>query len=72
MGDHHPPHRLGSVCLRDQVFPEPGQPRLQPLRLDRREGHPVHPRRALVRTSQRIGVVQDVCAVNLVVEQVEA
>ena len=55
-----------------KLLPEPGQPLLQPRRLDRRERHPVHARRALVGARQVVGVAQDVRAADLVVEQVEA
>ncbi len=70
--DHHPPHRPGSVRLGAHLFPETGQPRLQPRRLDRLEALPIHPRRALVGPRQTVGMAQNVLATDLVVEQVEA
>ena len=45
--DHHPPHRLWLIRLRNEVLPDAVQPLLQPRRFDRREAHPIHPRRAL-------------------------
>ena len=45
---------------------------LQARRLDLREGHPVHARRTRIGAGQRIGVTQNVFAINLVVEHVEA
>jgi hypothetical protein len=70
--DHHPSHRLGAVRLGRQLLPEAGQPPLQPAGLDPRERHPVDPRRPLVRTRQGIGMAENVVAMDLVGEQVEA
>src|SRR3954454_2102130 len=47
-------------------------PFLQTRRLDPREGDPVHPRCAPVGAGERVGVAQDIRAMDLVVEQVEA
>ena len=45
--DHHPPHRIGPVRLRDQVLAQARQPCFQALLLDLREAsprpHPEHP-----------------------------
>src|SRR6195256_5720622 len=68
----HPPHRIGPVRLRDQFLAQASQPPLQARRLDLGKGHSVPARRARICSGQRIGVSQDVLAVNLVVEQVEA
>src|SRR5512133_1321913 len=70
--DHHPSHRCWSVRLLDQVLPDAGQPLFQPVCLDHREAYPVHPWRSLVRARQFIGMAQNVLAIDLVVEQVEA
>ena len=70
--DRHPPHRIGPIRLRDEFLAQARQPRLHARRLDLREGHPVHARRARIRAGQRIGVAQNVLAIDLVVEQVEA
>ena len=70
--DHRPPHRLRSVRLGAKVVPDPGQPPLQPHRLDLLEALSIHPRRALVGPRQSVGMEQDVFAIDLVVEQVEA
>jgi hypothetical protein len=53
-------------------LPDPGQPCFFPCLLNQRKGHPVHPRRSLVRTGQRRGVAQDVFPVNLVIQELEA
>ena len=66
--DHHPPHRRRPVRLRDEVLVQARQPPLQTRRFDRREGHPVHPRRARIGAGQRISVVKNVFSMNLVVE----
>ena len=55
-----------------KVVPDPGQPPLQPHRLDLLEALSIHPRRALVGPRQSVGMEQDVFAIDLVVEQVEA
>src|ERR1700730_15887427 len=68
----HPPHRIGPVRLRNQFLAQARQPPLQARRLDPRKGHSVPARRTRICSGQRIGVSQDVLAVNLVVEQVEA
>src|ERR1700694_752643 len=68
----HPPHRIGPVRLRNQFLAQARQPPLQAQRLDPRKGHSVPARRTRICSGQRIGVSQDVLAVNLVVEQVEA
>ena len=69
---HHPPLRGRPVSLCVEVLPDLGQPLLQPHRLDRRERHPVQPRRSRIGAGQRIGMGQHVGAADLVVEQVEA
>ena len=70
--DHHPPHRLWPVRLRDEFLAQARQPRFHARRLDLLEGRPVHPRRARIGAGQRVGVAKNVLAANLVVEQVEA
>ena len=57
--DHHPSHRCGPIGPCNKVLPEAGEPPVQPCRLDLPEGHSVHPRRARVRTGQRIGVTPE-------------
>ena len=54
--DHHPPHRIGPVRLRDQFLAQARQPCLHARRLDLREAHSIHPRSARIRASHRIGV----------------
>src|SRR3974377_2072470 len=54
---------------RKRQFP---QPSLDPIRLDRLEVLTVHARRALVGAAPGVGVRQNVCAADLVVEGVEA
>ncbi len=70
--DHHPPHRIGPVCLRDQFLTQARQPALQARRFDRRECHSIHTRRTRIGAGQRIGMAQNVFTINLVVEQIEA
>src|ERR1700730_17996691 len=70
--DHHPPHRIGPVRLRDQFLAQTRQPGLQTRRLDLPEAHPVHARSTRVATGQPVGVAQDIFAADLVVEHVEA
>ena len=50
--DHHPPHRIGPVRLRDQFLAQARQPCLQARRLDLREAHPVHARSARIGAGQ--------------------
>src|SRR5215472_2903371 len=68
----HSPHRIGPVRLRNQFLAQPRQPPLQARCFDRRKGHLVGARRTRICSGQRIGMTQDVLAVDLVVEQVEA
>jgi hypothetical protein len=70
--DHHPPHRIGPVRLRDQVLAQACQPCFEALLFDLREAHPVHTRSPRIGAGQLIGVAQDVLAANLVVEHIEA
>src|SRR6266705_5805601 len=70
--DHHPPHRIGPVRLRDQFLAQACQPCLEALLLDLREAHPVHSRSTRIGAGQPVGVAQDVFATNLVVEHIEA
>src|ERR1700730_2400351 len=71
-GDHHPPHRIGSVCLRDQFRAQARQPCFQALLLDASKRHPIHTRCTRINAGEPIGVDQDVLATDLVVEQIEA
>ena len=70
--DHHPPHRIGPVRLRDQILAQTRQPCLQALRLDLSEAHPVHTWSTRISAGKPVGVAQDVLATDLVVEHVEA
>src|SRR6266851_5713920 len=71
-GDHHPPHRIRSICLRDQFRAQARQPCFQALLLDASKRHPIHTRRTRIDAGEPIGVDQDVLATDLVVEQIEA
>src|SRR5271169_4147094 len=71
-GDHHPPHRIRSVCLRDQFRAQARQPCFQALLLDASKRHPIHTRCTRIDAGEPIGVDQDVLAADLVVEQIEA
>src|SRR5262249_2021153 len=70
--NHHPPHWVRPIRLRDQFLAQACQPLLQARRFDCREAHSIHTRCSRIESGQRIGVPQNVLAVNLVVEQVEA
>src|SRR5712691_1530050 len=70
--DHLPPHRLWFVRLIMQVLPEPVQPLLPPPRLDVLEALSIHPWRAIIGFSQTVCMQQNVLAIHLVVELVEA
>src|SRR5262249_26173220 len=72
LGDHHASYSFGPIRPLTQLFPDPGQPLIQPRGFDLCESHPVHSRRAKVGFRQPIGVPQNVRSPDLVVEQVEA
>ena len=56
-GDHHPPHRIRSVRLRDQFRAQARQPSFQALLLDASKRHPIHTRRTRIEAREPIGVV---------------
>src|SRR5271166_5287367 len=70
--DHHPPHRIGPVRLRNQFLAQARQPCLQTLVLDLREGNPIQTRRTRVAAGQPVGVQKDVLTADFVVEHIEA
>src|SRR5262245_45549381 len=70
--DHHPPHRIGPVRLRDQCLAQTCQPPFQALLLDLFKGHPIHTRGSRVGAGKPIGMAQYVLATDLVVEHIEA
>src|SRR5665811_674116 len=57
-GDHHPPHRIRSVCLRDQFRAQARQPCFQALLLDASKRHPIHTRCTCIDAGEPIGVDQ--------------
>jgi hypothetical protein len=69
--DQNPPHRLWSIGLGPQFLTQTGQPFRQARRLDLLERHPIHTRSAVVVTSERVGVGENVLAPDLVVELIE-
>src|SRR5215472_2038361 len=71
LGYQHPSHRHRLIRLLDQVLPDARKPCFQPCRLDRLEPHLINTRRAAVGTDERISVLQNVGAIDLVVEQIE-
>ena len=71
-GDHHPPHRIRSACLRDRFLAQARQPCFQALLLDLSKRRPIHTRCTRISAGEPIGVDQDVLATDLVVEQIEA
>src|SRR5215510_13879664 len=70
--DHHPPHRIRSVRLRDQFRAQARQPRFQALLLDASKRLPVHTGCPRINAGEPISMDQDVLATDLVVEQIEA
>src|SRR6266568_2852814 len=72
LGDHLPPHRLWFVRLIVQVLPEAVQPLFPPTRFDGLEALSIHPWRAIIGFCQCVCMQQNVLAVHLVVELVEA
>jgi hypothetical protein len=67
----HPPDRLGSIRLLPEGFRQSPKPALYPVRLNVLETFLVHARRPLVGFAAGVGVLQNVSAVYLVVEEVE-
>jgi hypothetical protein len=63
---------LWSVSLLPERKRQFSQPPLDPIRLDVRKILAIDPRRALVRAALGIGVRQNVCAADLVVQSVKA
>src|ERR1700758_4797411 len=63
--DHHPPHWIGLVGLRDEVLAQARQPRLYTCRLDLPEGHPVHAWRTRIGAGKCIGMQKDVRTADL-------
>ncbi|WP_456683317.1 hypothetical protein [Bradyrhizobium sp. S3.14.4] len=55
--DHHPPHRIRSVRLRDQFRAQARQPGFQALLLDASKRHPIHTRCNRIDAREPIGVV---------------
>ncbi len=70
--DKHSSDRLRSVSLLPERKRQFAEPPLDPVRLDVRKLLTIHARRALVRAALRVSMSQDVFAVNLVVQRVEA
>jgi len=70
--DIHSPDRVRSVPLLLERKRQFAKPPLHPIRLDIRKFLLVHTGRALVRAALRPGVSQNVFAVDLVVQRVEA
>src|ERR1019366_7064594 len=59
-GDHHPPHRIRSVCLRDQFHAQARQPCFQALLRGANNRPPTPPRSPCMAAGEPIGVDQDV------------
>ena len=70
--DHHSPHRIGPVRLRDKFLSQARQPDFHARRLDLLESHPVHARHSRIGAGLREGVSKNVLAANLVVKHIEA
>jgi hypothetical protein len=54
--DHHPPHRIGPIRLRDQFLAQTCQPPFQALLLDPFKGHPIHTGSTRIGAGKPIGV----------------
>src|SRR5436190_684248 len=67
-----PPDRLWFIRLVALLLSDTGQPRLQTPRLDFPETLSIHPRSAVIRSHPFVGMGQNILAINLVVEHVEA
>jgi len=70
-GDVHPSDRLGLICPTSEFFRQFVQPAVLAIFLDVPECLAVHPGRAVVGTAAIVGMLQDVPAVQLVIEGVE-
>src|SRR5215475_1473966 len=70
--DHHPPHWIRPVRLRNQFLTQACQPRFHALLLNLLKAHPVHTGCTRIGAGESIRVTQNVFAANLVVEHVEA
>src|SRR5215510_7647722 len=70
--DHHTPHRIGPIRLRDQFLAQACQPPFQAPLLDLHESYSVNARSTRIGAGRPVGVVQNVLATDLVVEHVEA
>src|SRR4051794_22647309 len=68
----HPPHRIRSVYLRHKSRAQARHPCFQALLLDLTKRHPTPTRCPRINAGEPIGVEQDVLAIDLVVEQIEA
>jgi hypothetical protein len=69
---HDPAYRRGPVLSGAQLLPQSDQPLLQSLRLDVFEALPVHAWSTARRSSESVGVGENVFSVHLVVELVKA
>ena len=72
LGDHHPPHRLRPVRFGAEALLDPSQPLVQPCGFDHRKRFAIHPRCPTIGFRQPIRMVQDVVAIDLVVQLVKA
>ena len=70
--DHHPPHRIGPVRLRNEFLAQARQPRFHALRVDLLESRSIDSRPSRIGAGERIGVEKNIFAADLVVEQIEA
>ena len=68
----HTSHRLSSIRLPAECLRQFTQPPLFPVRLDVRKVLPVHPRCACIGLAAPIRVLQNIFAIQLVVQQIEA
>jgi hypothetical protein len=72
LGDPHPQQGLWPVSPGAQLLPQPFQPRLDAVGLDRLEGLAVDTRRAAIGAAASVCLGEDIGAADLVPQRVEA
>jgi hypothetical protein len=70
-GNQDPTHGRRAIGLRLQLISQRCQPRVDPLRVNVREGFSINPRCPTLRTGQSVGVLKNIFTMHLVVQQIE-